>query len=210
MTRILIADDHPLVRGGLKQILRDEFERVRIEEADHSAQTLERVSAQRWDLVLLDINMPGRGGLDVLAEIRRLRPKLPVLILSAAPEGDYALRALKAGASGYINKQHATEELVVAVRTVMAGHNYVSAALAQKLAAGVRRGGAEVAHELLSDREFQIFRLIALGSSVKEIAAQLSLSDKTVATYLTRIREKTGLGSHVEIARYAFQNKLVE
>jgi len=210
MIQILIADDHPLVRGGLKQILQDEFERVRIEEADHSAQALERVAAKQWDIVLLDINMPGRGGLDVLADIKRLRPKLPVLILSAAPEGDYAVRALKAGASGYINKQHATEELIVAVRAVLAGHNYVSATLAQKLAAGVRQGGAGVAHESLSDREFQIFRLIALGTSVKEIAAQLSLSDKTVATYLSRIKEKTGLGSHVEIARYAFQNKLVE
>lgn len=210
MIRILIADDHPLVRGGLKQILEEEFEGVRIEEVDHSMQALERVSAKQWDLVLLDINMPGRGGLDVLADIKRLCPKLPVLILSAAPEGDYALRALKAGASGYINKQHATEELIVAVRTVLAGHNYVSAALAQKLAASVRQGGAGVAHESLSDREFQIFRLIALGTSVKEIAAQLSLSDKTVATYLSRIKEKTGLGSHVEIARYAFQNKLVE
>lgn len=210
MTRVLIADDHQVVRHGLRQILQDEFKEFHIGEANDSAQAVELVASQPWDLVLLDINMPGRGGLDALAEIRRLRPKLPILVLSAAPEAEYAVRALKAGAAGYINKQFASDELIVAVRKVMGGGVYASGMVSETLLSGLKAGGEKALHEKLSDRELHVFRLIGMGRSVKEIAAELSLSDKTVATYLARIKEKTGLKSYVEITRYAFQNKLVE
>ena len=210
MTRVLIADDHQVVRHGLRQILQDEFKEFHIGEANDSAQAVELVASKTWDLVLLDINMPGRGGLDALAEIRRLRPKLPILVLSAAPEAEYAVRALKAGAAGYINKQFASDELIVAVRKVMGGGVYASGMVAETLLSGLKAGGEKALHEKLSDRELHVFRLIGMGRSVKEIAAELSLSDKTVATYLARIKEKTGLKSYVEITRYAFQNKLVE
>jgi len=210
MTRVLIADDHQVVRHGLRQILQDEFKEFHIGEANDSAQAVELVASQPWDLVLLDINMPGRGGLDALAEIRRLRPKLPILVLSAAPEAEYAVRALKAGAAGYINKQFASDELIVAVRKVMGGGVYASGMVSETLLSGLKAGGEKALHEKPSDRELHVFRLIGMGRSVKEIAAELSLSDKTVATYLARIKEKTGLKSYVEITRYAFQNKLVE
>ena len=210
MMRILLADDHQVVRRGLRQILQEEFKPARIAEADDCAQTVELVAAEPWDLVLLDINMPGRGGFDALAEIKRLRPGLPILVLSAAPEADYAVRALKAGAAGYINKQFASDELIVAIRKVLGGATYASGPVTQTLLSELKTGRTKSLHEILSDREFHIFRLIALGKSVKEIAAELSLSDKTVATYLSRIKEKTRLSSHVEITRYAFQNKLVE
>jgi len=210
MTRVLIADDHQVVRHGLRQILQDEFKEFHIGEANDSAQAVELVASKTWDLVLLDINMPGRGGLDALAEIRRLRPKLPILVLSAAPEAEYAVRALKAGAAGYINKQFASDELIVAVRKVMGGGMYASGMVAETLLSGLKAGGEKALHEKLSDRELHVFHLIGMGRSVKEIAAELSLSDKTVATYLARIKEKTGLKSYVEITRYAFQNKLVE
>jgi DNA-binding NarL/FixJ family response regulator len=209
MLRALIADDHELVRRGLKLVLQEGFQRPQIGEAKNARETVEQVAAQKWDLVVLDINMPGRSGLDVLAEIKRLRPKVPVLILSASPEDDYAVRSLKMGASGYINKQYASDELLEAVREILAGGTYVSGAVAKELAAGLR-GNRGMPHQRLSDREFQVFRLIALGRTVKEVAGELSLSGKTVGTYLTRIKEKTGLRSHVEITRYAFQNKLVE
>ena len=210
MVRMLIADDHEVVRRGLKLILLEEFRGAQIGESGNARETLEQVAAREWDLVLLDINMPGRSGLDVLAEIKRLRPKLPVLILSVSPEAEFAERTLRAGAAGYINKQFASDEILLAVRKVLSGGTYVSATIAEKLASSLKGGDSRALHEKLSNREFQIFRLIALGRSVKEIASELALSEKTVGTYLARIREKTGLSSHVEITRYAFQNKLVE
>jgi len=208
--RILIADDHEVVRRGLKLILLEEFPDANVGEAGNARETFEQAEAGEWDLVLLDINMPGRSGLDVLAEIKQLRPKLPVLILSVSPESEFAERTLRAGAAGYINKQFASDEILLAVRKVLSGGAYVSATVAEKLASTLKDGGSRALHEKLSDREFQIFGLIALGRSVKEIAGELALSEKTVGTYLARIREKTGLSSHVEITRYAFQNKLVE
>jgi len=207
---MLIADDHELVRRGLKLILLEEFSGAQVGESGNARETLEQVAANEWDLVLLDINMPGRSGLDVLAEIKQRRPKTPVLILSASAESDYALRAIRAGAAGFINKQYAADELIAAIRKVMSSGTYVSAALAEQLASAVQGGAEQAAHEKLSDRELEIFRLIALGRSVKEIAGELALSEKTVGTYIGRIRDKTGLGSYVEITRYALRNKLVE
>jgi len=207
---MLIADDHELVRRGLKLILLEEFSGAQVGESGNARETLEQVAAKEWDLVLLDINMPGRSGLDVLAEIKQRRPKTPVLILSASSESDYAVRTIRAGASGFINKQHAADELITAIRKVLSGGTYVTAAVAEQLASAVQGRGAQPAHEKLSDRELEIFQLIALGRSVKEIAGELALSEKTVGTYIGRIREKTGLSSYVEITRYALQNKLVE
>ena len=210
MVRMLITDDHEVVRRGLKLILLEEFRGAQIGESGNARQTLEQVAAHEWDLVLLDINMPGRSGLDVLTRIKELRPMLPVLILSVSPEAEFAERTLRAGAAGYINKQFASDEILLAVRKVLDGGTYVSATIAEKLASSLKGGDSRALHEKLSDREFQVFRLIALGRSVKEIAGELALSEKTVGTYLTRIKEKTGLSSHVEITRYAFHHKLVE
>ena len=183
---------------------------AQIGESANAREMLEQVAAREWDLVLLDINLPDRSGLDVLAEIKQLRPNLPVLILSVSPEAEFAERTLRAGAAGYINKQFASDEILLAVRKVLGGGTYVTATIAEKLASGLKGGDSRALHEELSDREFQVFRLIALGRSVKEIAGDLALSEKTVGTYLARIREKTGLSSYVEITRYAFHHKLVE
>jgi two-component system, NarL family, invasion response regulator UvrY len=199
-----------VVRRGLKLIRLEEFRDAQIGESGNARETLVQVAAREWDLVLLDINMQGRSGLDVLAEIKQLRPKLPVLILSVSPEAEFAERTLRAGADGYINKQFASDEILLAVRKVLSGGTYVSAAVAEKLASAVQGGAAQAVHEKLSDRELEVFRLIALGKSVKEIAAELALSEKTIGTYIGRIKEKTGLSSYVEFTRYAFQKKLVE
>jgi two-component system, NarL family, invasion response regulator UvrY len=208
--RMLIADDHEVVRRGLKLILLEEFRDAQVGESGNARETLEQLAAREWDLVLLDINMPGQSGLEVLAEIKRRRPKTPVLILSASTESEYAVRTIRAGAAGFINKQHAADELITAIRKVMSSGTYVSAAVANQLAYAVKRGAAQAVHEKLSDRELEVFRLIALGKSVKVIAGELALSEKTVGTYIGRIKEKTGLSSYVAITRYALQNKLVE
>jgi DNA-binding NarL/FixJ family response regulator len=207
---ILIADDHEIVRRGLKNILEDEFPKIRIGEAANGPEILEAARKKDWDIVLLDLNMPGRGGLEVLAELKDLYPKIPVLIISAFPEQDYALRAFKLGAAGYISKQGASDELLTAVRKALAGGRYVTPALAEKLAESLGGDAPATPHELLSNRELQVLRLIAGGRTVKEIANELSLSEKTVATYRTRISEKMRLGTNVELTRYAMQNHLVD
>jgi two-component system, NarL family, invasion response regulator UvrY len=210
MTRILIADDHEVVRRGLKDILADEFDKLRIGEATQANEILDAVRKQEWDVVLLDINLPGRSGLDVLEELRRLSPRLPVVVLSAFPEADYALRALKLGAAGYVNKQSASDELLVALRKALAGGRYVTTSLAEKLAANLAGEVTSEPHEALSNRELQVLRMIAGGKTVKEIAAELFLSEKTVGTYRTRLSEKMGLGTNVELTRYALQHRLVD
>ena len=207
---ILIADDHEIVRRGLKNILEDEFPKIRIGEAAHAAEIVEAARKKDWDIVLLDLNMPGRGGLDVLQDLKTLYPKMPVLIISAFPEQDYALRAFKLGAAGYISKQGASDELLAAVRKVLAGGRYVTPALAEKLAESLGGDAPATPHELLSNRELQVLRLIAGGQTVKEIAGELSLSEKTVATYRARISEKMRLATNVELTRYAMQNHLVD
>jgi two-component system, NarL family, invasion response regulator UvrY len=210
MKRILIADDHAIVRKGLKETLEEELGQVAFGEAVNTQQVLEQVWKQEWDLVLLDIGMEGRSGLEALEELRKTRPKLPVLILSMYPEAEFAVRALKLGASGYVTKQSAPEELVAAVTRVLAGGRYISTLAAERLAAEVQRKTEQPPHHALSNRELQVMRMIASGKSLKEIADCLSLSVKTVATYHTRLLEKMGMKGDVEVTRYALLNKLVE
>jgi two-component system, NarL family, invasion response regulator UvrY len=207
---VLIADDHEIVRHGLRDILTTRIGKVAVSDAKDAGEALNLLIKQDWDLVLLDINMPGRSGLEVLEEAKRLRPKTPVLVLTSYPEEQFAIRSIKLGASGYLTKQSVSDELVTAVQRVLAGGKYVTASLAERLAGSLGAGGDQAPHEALSNRELQVLRLIAVGKSMKEIADELALSEKTVATYRTRISEKAGLKSNVEIARYALKQGLVE
>jgi len=208
--RVLIADDHEIVRHGLRDILMTRLGKVRVSEAKDAGEAIDLLIRSDWDLVLLDINMPGRSGLEVLAETTRLRPKTPVLVLTSYPEEQFALRALRLGASGYITKQSASDELITAVQRVLAGGKYVTGSLAERLACCLGDPCAQAPHEALSHRELQVLRLIAVGRSIKETASELALSEKTVATYRSRISEKTGLKTNVEIARYALKEGLVD
>ncbi len=219
MIRILIADDHAIVREGLKQIVQQTSDILVAEEASNAAEAMEKVrkllanpasDPPKLDLLLLDISMPGRSGLDVLIEMKRDFPHLPVLILSFHPEEQYALRMLKAGASGYMTKESASEELIQAIRKVAAGGKYMSMPLAEKLVFGMVEEGHGQPHEVLSNREFQVFRLIAAGKTVKEIGEQLSLSVKTISTNRTRIMEKMTFSNNAEITQYAIQHKLLD
>jgi DNA-binding NarL/FixJ family response regulator len=210
MKRILVADDHAIVRKGLKETLEEELGNLEFGEAGNNQEVLDKVWKEKWDLVMLDINMEERSGLEVLEEIRKERPKLPVLILSMYPVAEFGVRALKLGAAGYLNKQAAPEELVAAVRKVLAGGRYINAALADRLAADVQRGTESPLHETLSTREYQVMLMIARGRSLKEIAAELCISAKTVGTYHTRILAKMGLNNDIHITRYALLNKLVD
>src|SRR6266478_2137592 len=208
--RILLADDHAVVRHGLKQILADEFKRAVFGEARNAQEALSHIWKETWDVVVLDITMPGRSGLEVLREIKKSRPKLPVLVLSMHPENQFAVRVLKRGAAGYMTKESAPEELVGAIKKVLAGGRYVSTSLAEKLATYLSSDTQKPAQELLSDREFQVLRLIASGKIVSEIARELSLSVKTISTYRTRILEKMGMKNNAELMHYAMQHQLVE
>lgn len=209
--KILVADDHVVVRQGLRQMLRDEFgPTLVLGEAVDGSQAVEMVAKQRWDLVLLDISMPGRTGLETLQEIKSLRNDLPVLMLSMFAEEEYAVRAIKAGAAGYVSKQSLGDELLSAVRKVLGGQRHITAKLAQLLAEDIARPSDRLPHETLSEREVQVMKMLAEGKSVKEIAGDLNLSDKTVFTYRTRLLEKLGLRSDVEVARYAWDNGLLK
>jgi two-component system, NarL family, invasion response regulator UvrY len=208
--RILIADDHAVFRRGLRETLGEAFSRVTFGEAKTAQETLDCVGRQDWDVVILDISMPGKSGLDILDDLHRLRPRLPVLLLSMHPEEQYARRALKSGAAGYLTKESVPEELMVAVRRVHAGGRYISATLAERLAFDLRRGADTPVHELLSGREFQVLRMIASGKTVKQIADEIALSVKTVSTYRARILEKTGMKTNAELIRYALQTQLVD
>jgi two-component system, NarL family, invasion response regulator UvrY len=207
---ILIADDHEVVRRGVRDLLSQEYPQSRIAEVGDASAAIESLMRPPWDLLLLDINMPGRDGLDVLAEARRLCPATPVLVLSMCPEEEFAVRAFKLGAAAYLNKASAADELLAAIRKVMAGGKYVSGAFAEKLAGRLSGVDPSAPHEALSNRELQVFRLIAQGRTIKEIAAELSLSDKTIGTYRLRIAEKMRLSTNVDIARYALKHGLVE
>lgn len=209
MLNIMIADDHMVVRHGLKEILSRELGKVKVTEA-RDAREATGLLNRKWDLILLDINMPGRSGLDVLADARRLCPDSPVLVLSAYPEKEFAIRALKLGASGYLNKQSAFDELVAAVKRVLGGGKYVTPSLAEILASGLGPVQTQAPHECLSNRELQVLRMIAAGKTLKEIAGELSLSEKTVSTYRMRISEKMHLATNVELTRYALRYELVE
>jgi two-component system invasion response regulator UvrY len=207
--KILIVDDHTVLREGLKQILADGLEKVEFGEAANTGQSLDQLSTHRWDVVVLDINLPGRSGLEVLREAKKNYPRLPVLVLSSAPEEQLGRRVLKAGASGYLNKQTAPDELVNAVRKVASGGRYISSRLAEKLAADLARSET-ISHEQLSDREFQVMQLLAGGTSLKEIADQLNLSVKTISTFRGRVLNKLKLQNNVELAHYAREHGLLE
>ncbi len=208
--KILIADDHALIRRGLRDILVEELGSITIAEVATAEEVLARVRRENWDVVLLDINMPGRSGLDVLPELKAARPALAVLILSAYPQAEFAIRAVKAGAAGYLAKDGAPEQLVAAVRKVLAGGRYITAELGEALAAELNAGATRPTHDQLSPREFQILRLLATARTVKEIAAELSLSVNTVSTHRMRLLKKLGLAGNVELTRYALQHGLVE
>jgi DNA-binding NarL/FixJ family response regulator len=208
--RILLTDDHAVVRQGLKQILAAEFRKAEFGEAGNAAEAIEKVWRESWDVAVLDISMPGRTGLEVLKEIKRSRPRLPVLVLSMHPEDQFAVRLLKAGAAGYMTKESAPAELVGAVRKVMAGGRYVSPALAEKMASYLAVDVQTPPHERLSDREFLVLRLIASGKPVSAIAKELSLSVKTISTYRTRVLQKMGMANSAELTHYAIQNHLVD
>ena len=205
--RILIVDDHAMFREGLKRILLDEFKDAAFGEAGNATEALAQVWKKPWELVLLDISMHGRTGLDILKEIRASASRVPVLVLSAHPEEQYAIRVLKAGAGGYLTKESATQELCRAVRKVLSGGKYVTPTLAEHLAAEVQSSG-KPPHETLSNREYQVMLLIAAGKVPKEIGDELSLSVKTVGTYRTRILEKLKLKNNAELMRYVLERGL--
>jgi len=211
MTKILIADDHAIVRKGLIKILMESDAWTSVDEAGSGQEALDRVLKGSYDLVLLDISMPGRGGLDVLKEIKERLPFLPVLMLSMYPEKEYALRSLRAGASGYLTKDNAPEELVRAIRMVLSGGRYVTDSLAEILALEVEKKdrAGRLPHEILSNREYQVLRMIASGKTVSEIAEELFLSVKTISTYRSRILEKIRAKNNVELTRYVFENCLI-
>ena len=208
--RILIADDHPIFRAGLKEILIKQPDVESVGEAADGLMALALARKERWDLILLDITMPGKDGLEVLQELRRERPKLPVLILSAHPEDQMALRLLKAGAAGYLTKDKAPEVLLIAIKKVLHGEKYISEALAQKTALYVISEAPELLHETLSDREYQVLRMIASGKTIKEIGDALFLSTRTVSTYRSRLLEKMNMKSNTELLRYALEHKLLD
>jgi len=207
--RILIADDHAVVRQGLKEILAAEFRHAVFGEASNGQQAIDLAGKGSWDVLVLDITMPGQSGLDVLKAIKKSYPKLPVLILSMHPEDQFALRMMKIGASGYMTKECAPAELVGAVRKVISGGRYVSPALAETMAAYLAVDVQAAPHERLSDREFLVLRMIASGKPVSAIGRELSLSVKTISTYRTRILEKMGMHNSAELTHYAIQNQLV-
>ena len=210
MINVLIADDHALIREGLKKTLSGESDMTLIGEANNVVELFKQLERLAVNIVLLDITMPGESGLDALKELRQKYLHIPVLILSFHPEHRFAVRALKAGASGYITKQSAPEELVQAIRKIVGGGKYVSAALAEELAIELDTGSGKLPHETLSDREFQVMRLIAAGKKSSEIAEELSVTISTVNTYRMRIFEKMKMQSNVELARYALEHGLIE
>jgi two-component system, NarL family, invasion response regulator UvrY len=209
MLKILIADDHAIVREGLKQILADMPDMVVAGEAASGNQVLEMIRKERWDLVLLDITMPGGNGLDTLKQLKKEKPDLPVLMLSMYPEEQYAIRSIKAGVSGYLTKESAPEELIAAIRKVAQGGKYISASLSEKLATYLETDADKPLHELLSDREYEVVLMIAAGKTVGQIAEELSLSVKTISTNRTRALRKMGMSNNSEITYYAMKHGLV-
>ncbi len=210
MIKVIIADDHPVVRQGLKQILADEPDIAVVGEASNSQELFKQIGCQSCDVVVLDITMPGRGGLESLKELRRERPKLPVLILSIHPEDQFGLRVLKAGAAGYMTKETAPDELVKAIRKVFAGGKYLSSTLAEKIAFDLDRDSLKAPHETLSDREYVVMCMLASGKTVSEVSRELCLSVKTVSTHRARILDKMRMKTNAELTHYAVKNRLVD
>jgi DNA-binding NarL/FixJ family response regulator len=208
MTRFIIADDHSIVRRGIREIIQDAYPEALILEAGDAETLLHLVSQQPPDLVITDLSMPGRSGLDAIQQIRHMHPRLPVIVLSMYPEDQYAVRALKSGAAGYLNKETAPDELVTAIQQVLQGRKYITGAVAEKLY-GLLNTGAQPPYQLLSDREFEVFKQIAAGKSITQIAEQLSLSTTTISTYRARILEKLDLKTNADLTRYALEMQLL-
>ena len=210
MKQILIIDDHEVLREGVKRVFDKQPDRVSFGEASTVQEALQLVREQDWDIAILDISLGDRSGLEVLKELKQIRPRLPVLILSMHSEEQFARRAFKAGAAGYITKDSPRAELVKAVNKVISGGTYVSEAMVEKFVFGPDLNSGGPPHEALSDREFEVLRLIASGKTVSEIAVILSLSESTISTYRARIMEKMGMKTNAELTRYAMQKKLVD
>ena len=211
MLRILLADDHPLFRRGLAELLTREFDDVTIGEAGTASDLLDLVrTEQEWDAIVMDMSMPGRSGPEALRDLKRELPRLPVLVLSMHAEDQYAARMIKAGADGYVTKAAASQDVCHALKKILAGEKYISAAVGEQLALVVKSGSEKSLHETLSDREFQVLRLIASGKTSREIAEELSLSAATISTYRARILEKMQMKNNAELTKYAIQQNLVE
>lgn len=209
MVKILIVDDHAVVRQGVKQILDGRFDKATLGEAKNAQELLDLIRKAKWDVVILDIGLPGRSGLDVLGDIKKINPRLPVLVLSAYPEDQLATRVLKAGAAGYLSKESASEELVNALVKVLGGGRYVSASLAERLAVSLDETRHDLPHESLSDREYQIMCMLASGKSTKEIAQELVLGVSTVSTYRARVFKKLHMTKRSELVQYALRQRLI-
>lgn len=209
MIRILIADDHAIVRKGLKQLIIEEYPSAIIDESGDAESLIQKVIKSSWDVVICDINMPGRSGVEALRQIKEIYPQLPVLIMSMYSEDQYAIRVMKAGASGYLNKDNIHNEIIKALQTVRLGRKYITATLAEKLAESLNTDNQKMPHEFLSDREFDVLKMLAQGRSVSEIAVQFSLSATTVSTYRSRILEKMKMKSNADLTRYALEQNLI-
>lgn len=209
MIRILIADDHAIVRSGMKQLLLEHFPSLLIGEANDAETLIKKAIDKTWDIIICDLSMPGRGGLDALKQIKQTFPKLPVLIMSMHPEEQYAARALKAGASGYLGKDSIHEQLVEAIRTVLKGRKFITPSVAELLVEEFQAAKEDTAYTALSDREFEVLKLLAVGKTVSDIAQKLLLSLTTVSTYRLRILRKLNMRSNAELARYAYENGLI-
>ena len=209
MLRVLLADDHAIIRKGLRQLLLEEFPSASIQEAADAGNAINKIISDEFDIIICDLSMPGRSGLDVLQFVKQQGLKIPVLILSIHSEEQYAVRTLRAGASGYLSKDAATEELVKAVRRILQGRKYISASVAEIMVSELDPETTKQPHELLSDRELQVFKELANGKPVSEIAEQLHLSITTVSTYRSRILEKMEMKSNADMTRYALENKLI-
>jgi two-component system invasion response regulator UvrY len=208
--KILIADDHTIFREGLKHILTEYPDMIVADEVRNGREVLDKIWNNDYDMVLLDISMPGMTGLEALKQLKNDRPKLPVLVLSMHPEEQYAVRALRAGASGYLTKESAPDELMTAIRKISQGRKYITSSLAERLALEMEADSEKPLHDVLSDREYQVLRMIAEGKTVKHIAEELSLSIKTVSTYRTRIMEKMKMTSNAELMHYAMKHHLLD
>jgi DNA-binding NarL/FixJ family response regulator len=210
MIKLLIADDHAIFREGLKHILAECSDVTVAAEASNGPAVLEKIWTDKYDMVLLDISMPGMSGLEVLKQLKIEKPKLPVLVLSMHPEEQYAVRILRAGASGYLTKESAPDELITAIRKISQGRKYITSSLAERLAVEMETASEKPLHEILSDREYQVLRMIAAGRTIKQIAEDLSLSIKTVSTYRTRIMQKMNMKTNAELMHYAINQQLLD
>lgn len=209
MIRILIADDHALIRRGIKDILLEEFQTAEITDVGDGESLVKEVRNKEWDIVITDLSMPGRSGLEALQEIKNIYPKLPVLVLSAHSEDQYAVRVLKAGASGYLLKESVPDQLIAAVHSALLGKKYITASVAERLVASFNISSSQLPHEALSDREFEVLKLLASGKQVSEIGTTLFLSSTTISTYRARILIKMGLKTNADLTKYAIEHKLV-